>query len=288
MTVEAVLPRVRVSQWLSGDGVEVGAGHWPFPLPPTVGNVTYVSRHTPEEERRLFPEVGEEHDFGTVDVIADLDRDGLEAFGDASFDFAIASHVIEHVAAPIWALSELLRVVRVGGHVVIVLPDRRHTFDRERDGTPVEHILREHAQGVREIDDLHIREFLAKTGGGLHPTTADLNLHRARSIHAHCWTDEEFGDLLWCARADLALPFSVVDHYGTEAAGGTGLEFAYVLRREDDARGAEDAVVIGAGRSNRSEELRAELDRVYRSRTWRLGAFPRRAVGWLRSSRGSR
>lgn len=282
MTVEAALPRVEISRWLEGDGVEIGAGHWPFPTPPAVRNVIYVSRHTPEEERRLFPEVGEEHDFGTVDVLADLDRDGLSAFGDSSLNFAIASHVLEHLAAPIWALSELLRVVRVGGHVVIVLPDRRFTFDQERDGTPVEHLLREHAEGVRDVDDLHIREFLAKSRGGLHPTDADLDLHRARSIHVHCWTDEEFGDLLWCARSDLALPFSVIDHYGPRAVGGTGLEFAYVLRRESEASAANDSVAIPGVQSRQTEELRAELDRVYGSRTWRLGAVPRAVAARLR------
>lgn len=287
--MDSVAPRVELSKCLVGAGVEVGAGHWPFPVPDAVTAVTFVSRHTPEEERRLFPEVPPEHDFGRVDVLADLDRDGLSAFRDSSLDFVIASHVIEHLAAPIWGLSEMVRVVRPGGYVVLVLPDRRFTFDKERDGTPVEHLIREHKAGVREIDDLHIREFLTKTGGPASPTDEELTLHRARSVHAHCWTDAEFAAFLVAIRDEFGLPFSLTDCYDAGAAGGTGLEFAFLLKVERLPRDVHDSVTpplasLGAVAAE-NEALRAELERVYASRTWRLGAIPRSLLGGVRSLR---
>jgi SAM-dependent methyltransferase len=282
--MEAITPRIEIASKLTGDGVEIGAGHWPFPLPEAVVSVTYVSRHSPDAERELFPEVGPDHDFGHVDVLADLDSDGLRAFSSDSKDFVIASHVLEHVAAPLWALSEMLRVVRPWGFVVLVLPDRRRTFDRDRDPTSLEHVLREHQTGVREVDDLHIREFLAKTGGSQKPDSEELALHRARSVHTHCWTDTEFAELLIAAREVLQQPFSVVQHYDADVLGGTGLEFAFLLRVEDSDTSIQDqALVVSCSPISILDEnarLRAELNRVYNSRTWRIGRFPR----WIKTA----
>ncbi len=286
--MEVPLTRITIAAPLRGEGIEIGAGHWPFPTPVGVGSVKYVSRHSPQDERRLFPEVSEEHDFGIVDVIADMDRDGLAAFSDHSQDFVIASHVVEHLAAPIWAISEFIRVVRPGGYIVLVLPDRRLTFDRDRDPTPIEHLIREHSRGVREVDDLHVREFLAKTGGGMQPSGEEIALHRERSVHAHCWTDIEFRDLLRVLISDLGFPLVIDGSYDATAADGTGIEFAYRLRvtfesadQKSSSRQSkhEGLRIPDAEAASRIElenaALRNELASVYRSRTWRLGALPR-------------
>lgn len=222
--------RSAIAAALSGSGIEVGPGHWAFPTPPAVMRVAYVSRLLPEDERRLFPEVPEEHAFMPVDVVADIDHDGLKAFADDSQDFVIASHVVEHLAAPIWGLSEFLRVVRPGGHVVLVLPDRRLTFDRHRAATSVEHLLSEHALGIREIDDVHLRDFLANVEGDLDPSPEALRVRRERRIHAHCWTEPEFRELLSVLQNALGFGFAIEDAYDAEAPGGTGIEFAYRLK----------------------------------------------------------
>jgi SAM-dependent methyltransferase len=287
--MEVPITRTALSSQLAGEGIEIGAGHWPFPVPASVTKVTYVSRHSPEDERRLFPEVSDDHDFGHVDVIADMDRDGLAAFSDNSQDFLIASHVVEHLAAPIWAISEFLRVVRPGGYVVLVLPDRRMTFDRDRDPTPVEHLIREHGLGTRDVDELHIREFLAKTGSGMRPSLGEIELHRARSVHAHCWTDAEFRELLDALIERFGMSFSIVESYDAQAGGGTGIEFAFLLRVGEFS----DETVMAFSTPNsdleqtaayeqsisdvvaENDRLREELRTVYSSRTWRLGAIPR-------------
>jgi SAM-dependent methyltransferase len=287
--MESPPTRITIASALQGEGIEIGAGHWPFPVPVGVTGITYVSRHSPEDERRLFPEVSVEHDFGRVDVIADMDADGLTLFSDNSQDFVIASHVLEHLAAPIWAISEFIRVVRPDGYIVLVLPDRRFTFDSNRDPTSLEHVKREYVDAVREVDDLHIREFLAKTGGGMNPSAAELALHRERSIHAHCWTESEFDELLNELIVNCGFSFAVEETYGPAAPNGTGIEFAYRLRVTSDAEKprligkiADDGINSDSVEADLLSELarenvslQNELDSVYGSRTWRLGALPR-------------
>lgn len=304
MAPQSPITRRRLAQHRSGkSGLEIGAGHWPFPVPTTVQGITFVSRHSPDEERELFPEVSEDYDFGQVDVVADLDRDGLRFFGDNSQDFVIASHVLEHLAAPIAAIEEMYRVTRDGGFILIVLPDRHMTFDKDRVGTPLSHLLDEHAAGIRDVDDAHIREFLANAAGLLHPTDEELVFHRARSVHVHCWTDYEFDELLDALPNQLNMALSLVDAYETNAPGGTGIEFGYVLevgksqdrpiskiKREllvtqliqldaalENCRSVNAALSLEAESSEtKLRQAQAELDGVYRSRTWRAGEIPRR------------
>ena len=220
-----------------------------------------------------------------------------------SVEEVYASHVLEHLAAPIAAIEEMYRVTRDGGFILIVLPDRHMTFDKDRVGTPLSHLLDEHAAGIRDVDDAHIREFLANAAGLLHPTDEELVFHRARSVHVHCWTDYEFDELLDALPNQLNMALSLVDAYETNAPGGTGIEFGYVLevgksqdrpiskiKREllvtqliqldaalENCRSVNAALSLEAESSEtKLRQAQAELDGVYRSRTWRAGEIPRR------------
>jgi hypothetical protein len=53
-------------------------------------------------------------------------------FGDASFDFAICSHVLEHIEDDRAAIAELFRVLAPGGRAVVMVPiemDRPETYE---------------------------------------------------------------------------------------------------------------------------------------------------------------
>ncbi|MBI2900065.1 MAG: class I SAM-dependent methyltransferase [Planctomycetes bacterium] len=76
-----------------------------------------------------------------VDIVAP--GDALPV-ADASQDFVISSHVIEHFFDPIKAILEWLRVVRPGGYVFIIAPHKDRTFDRERPRTTLEELVRRH------------------------------------------------------------------------------------------------------------------------------------------------
>ena len=85
-----------------------------------------------------------------VDVVAP----GHELpFPDDSFDFVLASHVIEHLPDPIAGLEEWLRVAR--RYVVLVVPHRDRTFDRDRPLTPVAELVDRHRTGFTSDEDRH-------------------------------------------------------------------------------------------------------------------------------------
>lgn len=233
----AVAVRSVWGRYLLGNGVELGPGHHPFPLTLPGSSVEYVDRWEPSENEALFPELGDSPGFPKPHHVANLDIDRLAILGDAEQDFVIASHVLEHVAEPIGLLGEIHRVLRPGGVLLILLPDRRRTFDRDRAPTSLAHLVAEFDAGVTEVDDEHIREFLAAESG-LRLADVDANeelleLHRRRSIHVHCWTDEEFLPVLaYCVRR-LDHRWELVDSIVADDAGPDGMEFGFVLVKRD-------------------------------------------------------
>ena len=130
--------RSEVYQTLSGKGLEIGAFEHPAELPNSC-EVKYFDRISTEDARTLFPEV----DFTSlnpIDYTGDLDRDGLAQFQSDSFDFVIINHVLEHVLNPIHAIRECF-ILKNNGSLLISIPDKRFTFDRDRKLTDWENSL---------------------------------------------------------------------------------------------------------------------------------------------------
>jgi SAM-dependent methyltransferase len=100
--------------------------------------VRYVDRLDLAALRRQYPELARE-ELVEVDVIDDGET--LESQPDASADFIIANHFIEHAEDPLGTLASHLRVLRPGGILYLAVPDRRRTFDADRDPTSLEHIV---------------------------------------------------------------------------------------------------------------------------------------------------
>jgi SAM-dependent methyltransferase len=293
------------SRYLVGDGIELGPGHTPFPLPVWGATVRYVDRWQPDANRALFPELTDAT-FPTPDVVVDFDRDGLRPLDDDSVDFAVASHVLEHVADPLGLLAEIHRVLRAGGAAIILLPDRRHTFDAKRAPTPLAHLVDEHAAGVSVVSDEHIVEFVRSVESpDADPPPLLIEHHRRRSIHVHCWTEDEFVPVLRHVVAEMAQAWLLVDalHAGDPAS--VGIEFGFVLRKlTPESAGASLAerlvddwhrLVAASPGSSGGEEVTALREQVRHlseriaalesSTSWRLTAPLRRLSKRLRHAR---
>lgn len=79
---------------------------------------------------------------------------------DESYDFVLSCHSLEHVANPLLALREWMRVLKPGGLINLILPDRRYTFDINRPYTTFKHLLADYEAGVKEDDPTHFEEIL--------------------------------------------------------------------------------------------------------------------------------
>ena len=134
------LPRAHDSQ--RDFGIEIGAFNHPIPgIRPL-----YFDR---------FPS----YDYEPVH--ADYWADALALpIRDHALDYVANCNVFEHLANPVKALWEWTRVTRHGGVVYLVIPDRRHTFDRPRGLTQPEHMMDDFARGTTDSDGTHIADYL--------------------------------------------------------------------------------------------------------------------------------
>ncbi len=236
--------RLLYSRHLRGAGIELGPGHHPYVITLPLTSVRYVDRWDPEQNRALFPELGEEAEFPPPDVRANLDAERLGMFADVSQDFVIASHVFEHLANPMAMLVESHRVLKPGGVLVLLLPDMRLISDAGRPPTTVEHLVQEYRTDVREVDDAHLLEYVRLVrryeGDDADKLEELLGAARMRSVHVHCWTEESFFPVLEHAVAELGCAFDILELAIAGDIPGSK-EFGYVLRRpaEPAAPGAE-------------------------------------------------
>jgi len=82
---------------------------------------------------------------------------------DASCDFVLSSHVLEHIANPLRVLGEWHRVLRTDGALLLLLPHHARTFDHRRPVTSWDHLLADFRQQTREDDRTHIPEAIRLT-----------------------------------------------------------------------------------------------------------------------------
>ncbi len=177
----------------TGRGIEIGAHDLPIPGLSAI----YVDQCLEYAHKPTL-----------VDVLATA---GALPFADSSVDYVAASHVIEHMPRTMHALREWYRVVKDGGHLYLVVPDKRKTFDRDRSLTPVEHILEDDRDWSPLRDLPHAVEiafsvpFEVLEGRPAPPgeerslreqycrrLVAQLLDDRPIDIHHHVWTPENF------------------------------------------------------------------------------------------------
>ena len=128
----------------------------------------------------------------------------LAPIADASYDFVLSCHNLEHFANPIKALVEWKRVLRPGGALILVLPYFVNTFDHRRTPTAVDHLWDDFHQNVDEGDLTHVPDVLQKHDLSRDPGAGSEESFRQRCldnlnnrcIHHHVFDDRNSKQLL--------------------------------------------------------------------------------------------
>lgn len=190
---------------------------------------------------------------GRVDFLSDARALPLP---DDTLDYLCSSHVIEHLSDPLAALHEWHRVLRPGGFLYLVAPDKRVTFDAPRPVTTAAHLLGNfHEPATPDDTPAHIDEFIFHTDWDkLQPgTTAvekplrqaasrdyylgELHAGRLVDIHFHTFTPDSLHEVL-VAAGFLGSPTSLftlisrAEYYPPERGDG----IAYLLQKRSGAR----------------------------------------------------
>ena len=124
-----------------GAGLEIGALDKPILRKPDE-NVVYIDHADHRELLRKYEgdEAVSRSEIVDVDFVWQTEPLARVLEG-RTFDFAIASHVVEHVPDLIWWLGEIATVLRPFGSLRLAVPDKRFTFDFLRRETDISDIL---------------------------------------------------------------------------------------------------------------------------------------------------
>ena len=92
--------------------------------------------------------------------------------GDTQFDYVIAAHVIEHIPDPVGWMDDLTRVLRPGGILSLIIPDKRYCFDINRSLTEVSDLVDANLRRLRQPSFRQAYDFYSKAIGGTVDTAA--------------------------------------------------------------------------------------------------------------------
>lgn len=193
------------------DGIEIGgpsfvfSGEGPIPVYKIINKLDNIN-YSSNTFWGKFDE-GDNFQFNTAkqngkQFIADA-TDLSKITGDF-YDFMLSSHVIEHIANPIKALFEWKRIIKPGGHLVIIAPNMNFTYDRKRPLTKLDHIISDYQNNTEESDNTHISEVLQMHDLDQDSTVISyeeheirtLNNYETRIVHHHTFNMELLIELL--------------------------------------------------------------------------------------------
>ena len=196
------------SQYLFGNGIEIGALHSPLKVPANA-KVSYVDRMSVSDLKKHYPKF-DENKLVKVDIVDD--GEFLLKIPDASVDFVIANHMIEHCENPIVTIENYLRVLKLGGIIYMAVPDKRYSFDIDRPVTSLEHLIRDYKEGPQWSRREHFEEWVRlveKTHTNEVEKRIKQLLAMDYSIHFHVWTQESFLELLLYCREQSELKIEI-------------------------------------------------------------------------------
>jgi len=122
----------------------------------------------------------------------------LSLLKDNQFDFLLSSHSLEHIANPLKAIKEWLRIIKKDGYIIIVVPEKSLCFDHKRDYSNFSTLLEQYKKNVGEDDLSTLKEVLMNhdlsldknAGTFLEFTKRCLDNFNNRCMHHYVYSDD--------------------------------------------------------------------------------------------------
>ena len=181
------------------EGLEIGACDLPT-VPREAGKCEFADFRSAEEMSRLW-----NLQLETVMPVQYILKRDTKVHNqiDKKFDYVVLCHVIEHIPNMIGYIKDLHNLLKTGGVMLIVCPDKRRTPDASRPSTTIEHLLDDYYNDCYYPSLEHILEF----GKAWFDELKQKSLRSAKEFyewgyqnfesgladaHCHVWIDEEF------------------------------------------------------------------------------------------------
>ncbi|MCB1144236.1 MAG: methyltransferase domain-containing protein [Leptospiraceae bacterium] len=199
-------------KYLKGNGIEVGALHNPLNYDRTKATVRYVDRMSVQDLRAQYPEL---NDLPLVNVDIIDNGEKLFTIENDSQDFIIANHMLEHCVNPISTIENFMHKLKMGGVLYLAIPDKRFTFDKNRNLTDFQHLLNDYKNADSESQLHHFKEWVKYCGNNEDKDDDFIEKEALKtqevnySIHFHVWDDQSYLNFLVETQKFLKNSFSI-------------------------------------------------------------------------------
>jgi len=231
--VEVNLDSFKTKNWrkhfasrLSGEGLEIGPLHRPLETHAGM-RVKYIDRFSVADLRSHYPEL---NDLPLVEPDILGDAATLEGVESESFDFLVSAHVIEHMPDPVGSLKNWLRVIKNGGLLYLIVPDKRAIFDKNRMRTTLEHLILDYEQPSLNRDFEHFLDYAIHVHGKEGQEAIDdarKLVAEDYSIHFHVFIPTDIVNLLEWVSENVS-PLEIIE--GPSMSPGSD-EFHFLIKK---------------------------------------------------------
>lgn len=183
------LNRTSLTQYLTGEGIEIGALDNPITIAHQNARIRIADRMSTAELKAAYPGLADR--IKTVDYVL---KDDKLPVADASQDFIVGNHVIEHIVNPLGALREWHRALKEGGVVFMAYPIPKHCPDAPRRIVTAKHLIEDFESDRRTNADEHILAFAWAWNPTQFPDPAEVE----RALR-HMWAKDlwEMDETAW-------------------------------------------------------------------------------------------
>ena len=127
----------------------------------------------------------------------------ISSVNNDTYDFCFSSHTLEHIANPLKAINEWLRIIKNEGYIIIVVPEKSECFDHKRNYSKFSTLLSQYKKNVGEDDLSTLPEILTNhdlsmdlpAGNFEQFTKRSLNNFYNRCLHHYVYSDELLNDI---------------------------------------------------------------------------------------------
>lgn len=137
------------------------------------------------------------------------------------YDFIISCNNLEHIANPLKAIKEWLRVIKPNALILLVLPNKKVIFDHNRIVVTLGHLIDDYNSNTSEDDLGHLDEVLKYHDLSLDPLAGTLEQfkkrtmknHENRAMHHHVFNMEILQEIYGYFNIQVLLEHTTVSDY---------------------------------------------------------------------------
>ncbi len=220
-------------KYIRGIWLEIWAFWNPLFVDNSIAKVKYVDYLHPAEIKKINLWIKNENNV-KIDFLCRADN--LLKIEDYSQDFIIANHLFEHLNNPIKALIEWERVLKKEWILFLTIPDKRRTFDKNRNRTTIKHIIEDFKDPSVKRDLKHYEEFALISmkeewwKDNINDEVKRL-IETNYSIHYHVYLEEDIKDILEYWKNENLFNFNILETKHTSVYNIADIEFTFILQK---------------------------------------------------------